>query len=1810
MAMDTRRKLSFVEDVNICHLCRNPHVQLTKPSGWKKEEARSFITSLQVPLDAMICKLCRDDIDRALENTMHVPRWIKETRVTKKKCCVVGCTCETESLLVSTKIAHTDIVSAIGKKGMKVSDNITSTQTILCKCHYHMVYYSITHCATCGAYFKSIPGPAWLCPQPDKIQEYLEVSTGFEGSLGKDDYVCNACYKSHLIVLQDLDSEEVTSTDENLMLIISACMEETSTTMMTDEVSTISDVLTFSMKKAIAYVAEQLLNRKAILLTSVHDFFCCFANDLMMSKNMGKPDVPVHELVTPRNILSNLAANLHHHLKYKCTIRKFGTLLYRADEDILPYLTRVLWNLRQSQSNTSTCTNTDCIQEQTESTCTATMKDLNLKIQEQIRDLLKQDAKAPFDHSKFNLDKTISAIDPQIWEAVSLLTQSVSEKRGTSKVRDSSSMACHIKKLRRLFLVSSILFITNDRCSSPLHTLLTDVIDSQGGSSLLIRILNRFGICASTETLDRFIQYKVVQSDQSQSEYMNAEAFTIISADNIDFLHSHARVFQGNQVSSWHGTSVQAVQPLPSLAACDEQICTDADPVLHSDSLMDIVRNGPNNNNDCSDLNSSCGHTLISRKRTQHSSPFPSPQNSTRSPVPKSQRRLRTGTEGLGQSQKSPSHPVVISATQVTQVMLTLKGKQLQDFKMSPEELSAIEEIKFDLNTYMLLRHSIAKVQESRTFLNMQDYFSLTRATHTEKSNVLYLEVMDAKADSKDTIMHMLNNLHEQYITQRRKQWLIVEGDAKVYELLQSVKLEYREELSWLIPYPGDWHTLKNFQHALMKPYFDTGLKALAQSAGYPLAAIQGCSHFKKTHHFLMEAWEATYRSMLATFLTTLVPGQHNQLTGEQLLQSILELMEATLTDQHHNPDCDFSDLFSVALQQLHIHVQATNGSFSKFKDFLKEMADSDDTWKFWIQFVFHDALGYVGLFLAVRSGNWHLRTACMKLMAPVFTVFDHSTYETQISQHLADLLCMPPTILTMFEQGAFVVSICATEWHSVAIDEAHEMLINKECKTSIVRPSRDYINRIAHYIPYRTKALQNLKQQLFPEQVREETIQSPFSSKNSDYKFIQNVQVQMNLIDSHNLFIVCDENRGLLNPFTSKVANKEQFHDLINFRSIGEKELFLRISYFILKNPSVQAPKRRQKLQTFSDRQVHKQRITQAEKDKQLILTAMRNKMQHSKRTGRPIDRPGEQLLTLPMSLCDHEGNPLKGQKSYASRCLETRYKNATPPVFTTEFPASWTPDCCLMEGMLLLSTAPLGSHKTLADYAKFLMSRYLLTHFHSGSIEVHIIFDNPGRLSNTPKYFQQLHMAQITVGHCCNDLSAGTRLEPSKWRKDFINCRVCKCNLIIFLGRYFLNNIGSNLQPDQTLYVAGAFKDNLVDTAWFVKGSNVNSAQPDPTFTSNAEGTDTRLWLHARQTTFPRILVISADMCTDVYHIGLPLCCTKQKEIIVQVNQVSSRQLKLLHLTGLLQALENDPDLAHIDQTILPQILQTIYITTGCDSISFFSKIGKATFFRYFFQYASFITSGEGETCGTLADTSLNDTSLGFMAFMRLVGTVYFKKHASGFDVTSPATHFLKFIDPSCTPIQHHSAWLEDIRQNIWHRIRFENEMIPSDESLLQHWQRTCWVSHMWLQADCNNIVLQPVTEFGWKVVDNTLTVVWDSNENMAMIQERVSQLLNGCKCKTGCKTRRCSCRKSNRNCGEGCECSNCCNVNVNTSTSHECEMEEEMAEIALDEIDEEESDIEDLMIQIFGGDDDTDIDELEPDSENRDCCSEMEM
>ena len=164
--------------------------------------------------------------------------------------------------------------------------------------------------------------------------------------------------------------------------------------------------------------------------------------------------------------------------------------------------------------------------------------------------------------------------------------------------------------------------------------------------------------------------------------------------------------------------------------------------------------------------------------------------------------------------------------------------------------------------------------------------------------------------------------------------------------------------------------------------------------------------------------------------------------------------------------------------------------------------------------------------------------------------------------------------------------------------------------------------------------------------------------------------------------------------------------------------------------------------------------------------------------------------------------------------------------------------------------------------------------------------------------------------------------------------------------------------------------------------------------------------------------------------------------------------------------------------------------------------------------------------------------------MAFFCLIGTVYFKEHATGFDTPPPATHFSKFINSTSTTIQKHITWL-DIWQNIWDRLSCESDMIPSVDALWRHWKRACWVMDMWHQAEVNVLEVKPIIDYGWMISEGNLIIEWDSNDNIQAIQQQIRQMcqrLQMCHWMLDCSLWR---KKKGQQCSIGCSCTNCISI-----------------------------------------------------------------
>ena len=143
-------------------------------------------------------------------------------------------------------------------------------------------------------------------------------------------------------------------------------------------------------------------------------------------------------------------------------------------------------------------------------------------------------------------------------------------------------------------------------------------------------------------------------------------------------------------------------------------------------------------------------------------------------------------------------------------------------------------------------------------------------------------------------------------------------------------------------------------------------------------------------------------------------------------------------------------------------------------------------------------------------------------------------------------------------------------------------------------------------------------------------------------------------------------------------------------------------------------------------------------------------------------------------------------------------------------------------------------------------------------------------------------------------------------------------------------------HLKSHQKFITAGGFSEADGDKAMGLKSRGMPHEEPQ--LFSDAEESDRRIWIHALNTSDTIILMLSPD--TDVYHIRTS--CT-HKYIIVQLSKFNNRELRLVDMKALIHGFSNDPSLAPIPPSFIPQTLQVLYVSTGC---SYFHGLGKTSF------------------------------------------------------------------------------------------------------------------------------------------------------------------------------------------------------------------------------------------------------------------------
>ncbi|XP_071481651.1 uncharacterized protein [Diadema antillarum] len=1324
----------------------------------------------------------------------------------------------------------------------------------------------------------------------------------------------------------------------------------------------------------------------------------------------------------------------------------------------------------------------------------------------------------PMSLAEFEFQTAYKLFNPLIWNIVCMITASTEE---TKFFRQSDIDICkeyiqfpseeghsyHRKKQRRAVAIFLLQLVMHDDNNYPLQIIVANCVKRMSHSTKLLRILNHIGFACSESTLDRFLQD--IHDKRTESGPLNElkpSAFTIVSIDNIDVLTPYAAVTV-DKTRSWHGTSIMAQQPKPKSERFHEH-----------EQLRENSFTTPS----------------VEKSQTQSFVPVKKP---------KVRRRLAELDDLV-----APHHQTFDIPVFSTSIKAQLDE---QHFLLTDSEIKAELSVYKEAFSYVVERFYYVRNNISSVIPSFKCKLALQHLKEVEKSKFSYMYILNEKADSPETMKRSLGLLYDSFKVGKDINHLIVVGDGATIRLLVNLKNEFRESLDWVIPYLGDWHVLKNYQEVLMKVFWDAGLKDVAKITHKQstLSSLGNCSNFKRTHQFLLQVFEAIFMVQLSCFLS--YKGRRcDGFSEEEFIQKVGKVVSCLRRE-----DGVYRGVSEFLKQQRNFQAQILNALHDEFLVFCKEMSAKLETFRFWHRFLTRDCLCYINLHLAIRTGNWNLRIAALKSMAPIFHAFDRQNYSFLIPLHLSTIYSFPEYVIEHLRKGAFVSSVTGTNFSMVAWDEGHEMLINKDCKNSFSGHLPQHVEKTCATLEFQAKIVSNFEQQTDTQ--RQHLYQRDLQRSVVENEFL-NVRSYFNALFDTSIFSDTPSHSSLYHIFSKVEANPVQQRGLLCYRELGQEAYESLYKAQILQETSQKKPVMRKfKLKTFAKENVRARKISDLEKEKRMITKCYKHAMAFSLEKKRPISELG-QCVESPRAICTIDGLPYKGAKSVVYDYFGKRYTAADYKLIDNCAPFSDNSSVCvILEGMNIIHSSPLHQFKIFKEYVDFLCRRYIGFYFRRGYKEVRVLFDQYNTQGISPKYLERMRREKGNT----NEPPAYESIDdnaplPKNWEK-FLKHRPNKHKLCRYLSQQFIHRVRSYLQNESQIFItSGGFHVGLGDpgeqewSGFVVTYRGVSKHN----IVHNHEESDTQIWLHVFDTSCYNILIYSVDR--DIGMIGLPLDFGKKK-IVIQY-RANNCDEKYLDLSTFQSACLKDADLGRLiaKNIDVKKCLQVVYVCSGCDFVSFFVRKGKSLFFKTFFQYITFITGGESpKSPGQLSQTILNENSNnGLLAFYRLVMCVYFMANRVCLhDYDSPVELFHSVVADSV--LEQHSEALDIVRRASW-KVGYEDELLPSDEALRLHWLRSCWVSSVWDSVKQEKFMYPDVRKYGFKVSnvegETVVSMEWDSADNVRKIKENVLYLTRGCSCaKSKCLIRQCKCRKNSNFCGPGCRCRHCENTEAAVAT-----------------------------------------------------------
>ena len=316
--------------------------------------------------------------------------------------------------------------------------------------------------------------------------------------------------------------------------------------------------------------------------------------------------------------------------------------------------------------------------------------------------------------------------------------------------------------------------------------------------------------------------------------------------------------------------------------------------------------------------------------------------------------------------------------------------------------------------------------------------------------------------------------------------------------------------------------------------------------------------------------------------------------------------------------------------------------------------------------------------------------------------------------------------VIDYFKNGQWTVSVKGRPFHNVALDEAHECIINRKLKQITTRASYFRMVELSDFMVYLDEVVTGLEAHIFKEHKRKSHEKKKDSTR---------AQLLYRLLSDKGLFSHTDDNKPLCNIFVDNAPGLDATNreDLLQIQVKGSERMFSYVRQYALEPPTeIRQKRRRQKLKTFSTPSKTSRKMNSKLNQATLLLS----------KAYQTLLNPGsghKQTFPLPLALCTPDGQMRKCNKSTFKDVTLKIFQNTSYEVMTTQCPLINSEHELIVDFLFLLHQPPPPDINTFLAYAQYLWDKIIWKlGVQRGANVIRLIVDKPQYL---PKPRELLH-------------------------------------------------------------------------------------------------------------------------------------------------------------------------------------------------------------------------------------------------------------------------------------------------------------------------------------------------------------------------------------------------------------------------------------------------------------------------------------